>query len=162
MTAKKDAAFGCVDREASRVRERGNCGDHIPGTSVSTTSHQLEFECFHKLGPKTQAVLNYALIPVSSHEVVIVAQRMGLSLKSKRDDGVLAADIKRRIKQLTGVSYNKAIVERKREKLVGAAVRSGAVQESANDTAKEVVGRNPVLDARTVRRVGRNGAKNVG
>jgi hypothetical protein len=97
-----------------RVVERGNVGESVAGTAVNCASSQAEFEAFHRLGPKTQRVLNYALLPIASGPVLAYAQSRGLNPTDRKHDQMIASDLKQRMKKLTGVSYARALCERRR------------------------------------------------
>jgi hypothetical protein len=117
----------------------GNVGQEF-AHRVSTATAAWEWECYSRLGPRTREVMNYALIPISAASVYQYWERRGL------DDVLIAADLKRRLKELTGLSYAKCLVG----KHVAKAVRRKSVVEAAQGIAFPVVAGNPVFRAGAV------------
>lgn len=102
----------------ARMNKRGNIGEDVAGTTRDIGSSRADFEAFDRLGPKTQAVLNYALLPISANDVWRHALMLRLNPLDRKHDGIIASDLKAKIKQLTGVSYTKAICRRRKGKNV--------------------------------------------
>lgn len=92
--------------------KRGNIGEDVAGATRDMVSSQVDFVAFDRLGPKTQVVLNYALLPISANDVLRHALRQRLDPKDCEHDVLIASELKAKLWQLTGVSYAKAIVVR--------------------------------------------------
>ena len=97
-----------------RKPKRGNIGESTEGLNIDTSSARWEYNAFSQLGPKTRKVLNYALVPLSASNVLYHAR--GCGLDPIRDDAAIASDIKKKIRQATGVAYSHAVCERKNGK----------------------------------------------
>jgi hypothetical protein len=106
-------------RVQQKVRRRkpakGNIGQKRTGFKVSIVTCESEFKAFHRLGPETRNVLNYALLPISAYHVLKWVKQRGWDPSDPRHDRATAQDLKDRMLRSTGVPYDIALCERCRK-----------------------------------------------